>query len=126
MINLLIQRIEKFVALQDWTLVDLTFGVVAASLPILSAFIPKKWKSTDGTTNPTTPSRSPYNRSTRRTSMSGKREGSESEENIMRTDEIELTFEARSQYFREKNHQVVLSMAPLDVSVMLGRTITNL
>ncbi|KAE9367684.1 hypothetical protein N431DRAFT_471089 [Stipitochalara longipes BDJ] len=99
----------KFVALQHWTLVDLTFGVVAASLPILSAFIPKKWKTVDGSTNPTTAGQLPYIRSTRRTSISGKREASESEENIMKTDVIELSFETRSQYLWESNHQTVLS-----------------
>jgi hypothetical protein len=82
---------------------------VAASLPILSVFTPKKWKSADRSTNPTTPSRLPYIGSTRRTSVNRKCEGSVREENIMRTDEIELIFKTRSQYFREKNHQGVLS-----------------
>ncbi|RDW65328.1 hypothetical protein BP5796_10020 [Coleophoma crateriformis] len=94
-----------FVPLQDWTLVDLTFGVVAASLPILSAFIPQKWKSVTGS-GPTKPygygyaggdnsTQRAYIRSTRRTSITGKRERSDSEENIVRTDEVELTYQKR-------------------------------
>jgi hypothetical protein len=99
----------EFVAFQNWTLVDLSVRVVTASFLILSALIPKKWKTSDGSTNRTTPGRSPYIRSTGRTSISGKREVSESEESIVRTDEVELSFKTRSQYFRERNHQAVLS-----------------
>ncbi|KAL3424966.1 hypothetical protein PVAG01_04247 [Phlyctema vagabunda] len=92
-----------FVALQNWTLVDLTFGVAAASLPILSAFIPQKWKSVKGSRQ--TPGytgyadksqKGPYIRSTRRTSISGQRDRTDSEENIVRTDEVELTFQKRN------------------------------
>ncbi|CZS93231.1 related to integral membrane protein PTH11 [Rhynchosporium agropyri] len=99
----------NFVLLQDWTLVDLTFGVVAASLPILSAFIPASWKSVRGTTDASTGKKGAsgahnlngtggFVRTTRRTSISGKREFSDSMENIVRTDVIELSFENKSVY----------------------------
>jgi len=103
----------NFKALQDWTLVDLTFGVVAASLPVLSAFIPKKWKSVnDSRGTPGYGSNGPKNnlnghsayiRSTRRTSISGKRERLNSEEHIVRTDEIELTYTSKADFDREMN-----------------------
>ncbi|KAG4441433.1 hypothetical protein IFR05_003120 [Cadophora sp. M221] len=100
----------NFIHLQDWTLIDLTFGVVAASLPILSAFIPASWKSVRGTNDPTSGQigesgaknlngTGGYIRSRRRTSISGKREMSDSMENIVRTDVIELKFQNKSQYF---------------------------
>ncbi|PVH78167.1 hypothetical protein DL98DRAFT_590692 [Cadophora sp. DSE1049] len=99
-----------FIHLQDWTLIDLTFGVVAASLPILSAFIPASWKSVRGTNDPTSAKNGTsgannlngtggYIRSRRRTSISGKRDMSDSMENIVRTDVIELKFQNKSQYF---------------------------
>jgi len=47
--KLMLTYIGNFVALENWTLVDLTFGVVAASLPILSVVIPKSWQSVRGT-----------------------------------------------------------------------------
>lgn len=102
----------NFIHLQDWTLVDLTFGVVAASLPILSAFIPSSWKSVRGTNDPTSAKvgtsgainpngTGGYVRSRRRTSISGKREMSDSMENIVRTDVIELKFQNKSQFLSE-------------------------
>lgn len=30
---------------QSWTMIDLFFGTMAASLPVLNALIPKKWRS---------------------------------------------------------------------------------
>ncbi|CZR61347.1 related to integral membrane protein PTH11 [Phialocephala subalpina] len=104
----------NFVALENWTLIHLCFGVVAASLPILSAFIPKSWKSVRGTTDPTSYNPSarsgplngrsePYIRSTRRCSISGKRETSDSTENIVRTDVIELSYRNKSQFFDKES-----------------------
>jgi hypothetical protein len=118
-------REDKFVALQDWTLVDLTFGFVAASLHILSAFIPTKWKTVDGFTNPITPGNLPYIRSTQWTSIGGKREAGKSEENIMRTDVIELSFKTRSQYLRERNHQTVLSSGSIGILKEAGENNNN-
>ncbi|KAH7348512.1 hypothetical protein BKA65DRAFT_584245 [Rhexocercosporidium sp. MPI-PUGE-AT-0058] len=88
----------NFVRLQDWTLIDLAFRVVAASLPILSAFIPASWKSVRGTNDPN--GTGAYIRSKRRTSISGKRDMSESMENIVRTDVIELKFQDKNQYLK--------------------------
>ncbi|KAL2064284.1 hypothetical protein VTL71DRAFT_4778 [Oculimacula yallundae] len=98
----------NFVLLQDWTLVDLTFGVVAASLPVLSAIIPQSWNSVRGTNNSSSAKNGgsgagAYMRSTRRTSISGKRERSDSMENIVRTDVIELKFSNNSQYNDREN-----------------------
>ncbi|PMD40594.1 hypothetical protein L207DRAFT_512056 [Hyaloscypha variabilis F] len=56
-----------------------SMSVVVASLHILSAFIPTKWKTVDGSTNPITPGNLPY-RSTRRKSISGKREAGSTRE----------------------------------------------
>jgi hypothetical protein len=87
----------KFVPLQNRTLVDLTFGCVAASLPVLSAFIPSRWNSSIERTDPNTP-RSHHAISRGHTKLRSEnglesdRERGGSEENIMRTDVIELTF----------------------------------
>lgn len=123
---------DTFVPLQDWTLVDLTFGVVAASLPILSAFIPQKWKSVTGS-GPTKPygygygyggennTQRAYIRSTRRTSISGKRERSDSEENIVRTDEVELTYQQRD----PKQDYGMLDSKPMDIETMESNSPTT-
>ncbi|PQE10774.1 integral membrane protein [Rutstroemia sp. NJR-2017a BBW] len=86
-----------FKPLEDWTLVDLTLGVVAASLPVLSAIIPARWRSIHSTSHKT-PSHGgsyPLSRIGRRTSISGKRAVTDSEENIVRTDVVELSWVRR-------------------------------
>lgn len=37
-------RADRYVHLFTWSLVDLTFGVMVASLPVLSAFLPRSWR----------------------------------------------------------------------------------
>ncbi|KAA8563861.1 hypothetical protein MFRU_036g00420 [Monilinia fructicola] len=108
----------SFKALEDWTLVDLTLGVIAASLPVLSAIIPAKWKSlhTSSTyklpsqvgshplSNPGHYARSRFqgkNGKESKTGISRCAKGvhgdtfGESEENIVRTDVIELSFQSK-------------------------------
>ncbi|KAI9640973.1 hypothetical protein NHQ30_010816 [Ciborinia camelliae] len=108
---------------EDWTLVDLTLGVVAASLPVLSAIIPKKWKSIHHSSHkpPSSPHGShplsdpgSYMRS--KLGVNGKRNTIRSErsratirgggtfgesgENIVRTDVIELGFQSKADFER--------------------------
>ncbi|CAG8955920.1 hypothetical protein HYFRA_00008773 [Hymenoscyphus fraxineus] len=87
----------NFVPLQNWTLIDLTFGVVAASLPILSAFIPKSWKSAVGSKKSTHPSNGYFKKSGHAKLQSGRDgrigKGSGTESDITRTDVIELTYQ---------------------------------
>ncbi|ESZ97761.1 hypothetical protein SBOR_1843 [Sclerotinia borealis F-4128] len=104
----------SFKSLEDWTLVDLTLGVIAASLPVLSAIIPAKWKSihTSSYKNPSHLGSYPLSkpghfRRSKMPRMSGKERGKgtkikgtigtfgESEENIVRTDVIELSFQSK-------------------------------
>jgi hypothetical protein len=71
--------------------------VVAASLPVLSAIIPARWRSIHSTSHKT-PSQGgsyPLSRIGRRTSISGKRAVTDSEENIVRTDVVELSWVRR-------------------------------
>lgn len=89
--------------LQNWTLIDLTFGVVAASLPILSAFVPKSWKSVTGSKKTAPHSNGYFNKSGhtklksgRDGNIRGKRTETESGENIIRTDVIELTYQDKN------------------------------
>ncbi|KAB8291620.1 hypothetical protein EYC80_006420 [Monilinia laxa] len=106
----------SFKALEDWTLVDLTLGVIAASLPVLSAIIPAKWKSLHTSSTYKLPSQvgshplsnpGHYIRS-KLQGKNGKETGNsrctkgtnggtfgESEENIVRTDVIELSFQSK-------------------------------
>lgn len=114
----LTQTTGSFKALEDWTLVDLTLGVIAASLPVLSAIIPAKWKSlhTSSTyklpsqvgshplSNPGHYARSRFqgkNGKESKTGISRCAKGvhgdtfGESEENIVRTDVIELSFQSK-------------------------------
>ncbi|KAJ8068305.1 hypothetical protein OCU04_003868 [Sclerotinia nivalis] len=108
----------SFKPLAEWTLVDLTLGVIAASLPVLSAIIPAKWKSMHTSSSYKFPSNhrshplpnaENYPRSKFpgkigrgiRDGRSGRNRGikstpsgtfGESEENIVRTDVIELSY----------------------------------
>ncbi|APA15264.1 hypothetical protein sscle_14g100340 [Sclerotinia sclerotiorum 1980 UF-70] len=111
----------SFKSLVDWTLVDLTLGVIAASLPVLSAIIPAKWKSMHTSSSYKFPSnhrshplsnaenfpRSKFTGKNGRDIMggrSGRNKGikstpsgtfGESEENIVRTDVIELSYRSK-------------------------------
>ncbi|KAF7865850.1 hypothetical protein EAF04_006015 [Stromatinia cepivora] len=111
----------SFKSLADWTLVDLTLGVIAASLPVLSAIIPSKWKSIHTSSSYNSPSnhrshplsnsenypRSKFpgingrdignGRSGRGRGIKSTISGTfgESEENIVRTDVIQLTYRSK-------------------------------
>jgi hypothetical protein len=116
--NLMLSYTGNFVAFENWILIDLTFGVVAASLPILSAIIPKSWQSIRGTHER---SHTPYGTSgsgrqnmndhsalfTRsQPKMSSTNRGfSDSMEKIIRTDVIELKFQNKSQFFGKTGNE---------------------
>ncbi|TEY40357.1 hypothetical protein BOTCAL_0436g00070 [Botryotinia calthae] len=105
----------SFKALEDWTLVDLTLGVIVASLPVLSAIIPAKWKSVHTSSSYKNPShlgshplsnpgnymRSKFPGKNGKDMKSARSRGAnggtfgESEENIVRTDVIELSFQSK-------------------------------
>ncbi|KAF7880034.1 uncharacterized protein EAF02_007671 [Botrytis sinoallii] len=107
----------SFKALEDWTLVDLTLGVIAASLPVLSAIIPAKWKTIHTSSSYKNPShlgshplsnagnymRSKYSGKNGKDVKNGRNRGTnggtfgESEENIVRTDVIELSFQSKGE-----------------------------
>ncbi|KAM3081955.1 hypothetical protein ACMFMG_004415 [Clarireedia jacksonii] len=91
-----------FKPLEDWTIVDLTLGVVAASLPVLSAFIPARWRSVHATSHksPSQGASYPLSRIGRRTSISGKRARTDSEEKIVCTDVVELSWTRRDDVSR--------------------------
>ncbi|RAL63575.1 hypothetical protein DID88_003619 [Monilinia fructigena] len=90
----------SFKALEDWTLVDLTLGVIAASLPVLSAIIPPNGNLSIHSLRHHMRSKfqgkndkeAGNNRCTEGTN--GGTFG-ESEENIVRTDVIELSFQSK-------------------------------
>ncbi|QSZ29327.1 hypothetical protein DSL72_003841 [Monilinia vaccinii-corymbosi] len=95
-----------FRTLEAWTLVDLTLGVIAASLPVLSAIIPARWKSVNassayklpsGASSPAHYVRSKFSGAGGKEAMHGE-DGSgfaNSQENIVRTDVIELSFQSK-------------------------------
>ncbi|CAD6445113.1 1d81be43-b448-4a37-9b05-cc6433123aa6 [Sclerotinia trifoliorum] len=111
----------SFKSLADWTLVDLTLGVIAASLPVLSAIIPAKWKSVHTSSSYKFPTnhrshplshaenypRSKFTGKNGRDIMGGRNGRNkgikstpsgtfgESEENIVRTDVIELSYRSK-------------------------------
>jgi hypothetical protein len=102
----------RFVPLQNWILVDLTFGCVAASLPVLAVFIPSRWDSSADKTDPNTPrnrrvmSRG-HTKLRSKNGLESNREGGDSEENIVRTDVIELTFQNKADDEKKPELQAV-------------------
>ena len=104
-------RIGKVKPTIDWVMVDLTFGVVAASLPALSSFLPKSWTaiSSTGHFNGDQPQNLPLsfgnhphnNQSAVMNSRQGNgftgtgRSRFNSEENIMWTDGVDLSYQRK-------------------------------
>ncbi|KAI5243437.1 hypothetical protein E4T43_04126 [Aureobasidium subglaciale] len=97
-----------YTSLLAWTVVDLTLAVVVASLPVISALIPKAWgEITHSSRVRRTTLGQDTTRGTQRQSVTGRarRSSIDSEEDgILREDRIELSFARNSKQVEPRGH----------------------
>ncbi|KAI5198180.1 hypothetical protein E4T39_06935 [Aureobasidium subglaciale] len=96
-----------YTSLLAWTVVDLTLEVVVASLPVISALIPKAWgEITHSSRVRRTTLGQDTTRGTQRQSVTGRarRNSIDSEDGILREDRIELSFARNSKQVEPRDH----------------------